>query len=132
MPLATQTNLNLEPLTKYFARLFTKSAGKISPQSHDTRANRSTSGYRLVTDGGLQVADSDDAPSLAELRARPSSTPAEDRDYCPVCETPKVFRKTGPANRRPNPEPWRCSEGHHFETPASYSDLDEEPHGVGQ
>lgn len=126
MPSAQQTSSTFAPYTKYFGRSFTTAVKR-----RIERLSRSNppSDQQVVTDGGVQATGDVD---LDAKRAQPSTTPLEERDYCPECETPKVFRKTGPADRRPNPEPWRCSNGHHFQDPVAYDDLEELPKGARQ
>lgn len=117
------------PVTKYLCRLFNvETAGNFRPIK-GTPAD----GGRLVTDGGVTTegGDGEEQIDLDALRAQRSTTPLEKRDYCPICETTKVFRKTGTPDMRERPEAWRCHKGHHFEEPAEYDDLDEEPFGAG-
>lgn len=125
MPLATQTNSGLATQLKYIWGKFTR---RLAPRIDALRRRKDVTGRELVTDGGVLVeTDDGDELTLAQLKARTSSTPPENRDYCPVdeCGTIKVFRKSGRPGSRDNPEPYRCANGHHFETPATYEEARE-------
>lgn len=101
-------------------------------------------GRGVATDGGVTI-DTDDVlegtvlesgeASLSELKHRTSTTPVEERAFCPVCESARVERKTGRPDEREHDEEYYCGRGHHFEEPLEHDEL-ERPHplhrGPGQ
>lgn len=116
MPLAKQTMLNYGKNTKNVLWSFTSCiASRIAAVAQFEAAE---SEKRLVTDGGLSI----DPETLEERRRQQSTTPIEDRNFCPECHSSQVSPKPR-ADHRAKPGDWRCEHGHHFEEPLDYYDL---------